>query len=115
MHFRIHTRAEPSILEQRVVPNLKPNQVILPHEKPVMRSRSKIWNRRIEEFEKNLCLGEVDSERDRLARYLEDKDNLNKRRTDPCRRCCRLLNGNLVVGVRKGRQENNLLRGKRER
>jgi hypothetical protein len=57
----------------------------------------------------------VDSERVRLSHYLEDKNDLSKRRTDPCRRCRRLLNGNLVAGVRKGRQENNLLRGKRER
>jgi hypothetical protein len=42
IHYRIHTRAEPSILEQRMVPNLNPDQVILPHEKPVMRSRSEI-------------------------------------------------------------------------
>jgi hypothetical protein len=41
-HIRIHTRAEPSILEQGMVPHLNPNLVIIPHEKPVMRSRSEI-------------------------------------------------------------------------
>jgi hypothetical protein len=58
-------------------------------------------------------LGEVDSERDRLARYLEDKDDLSRRKTDSGRRCRRLLNGNSVAEVRKGHRENDLVRGER--